>query len=160
MPKAVMEALGLSITKPYHDLYAFNSRAIKFLGVIKDMVVSLAQLPMKSVIMDVVVADITPNFGMLLSRSWAKKVGGTLQMDLTYANIPVFGGENWRLYRELQFSYIIIDDKNPTNHPLYAIEKDLGTCMLHFSDDNDAPGILQVEKEKLVKCTREQEDEL
>ena len=45
---------------------------------IKDMVVSLAQLPMKSVIMDVVVADITPKFGLLLSRSSAKKVGGTL----------------------------------------------------------------------------------
>ena len=25
MPKAVMEALGLSITKPYRDLYAFDS---------------------------------------------------------------------------------------------------------------------------------------
>ena len=25
MPKDVMEALGLSITKPYHDLYAFDS---------------------------------------------------------------------------------------------------------------------------------------
>ena len=25
IPKAVMEALGLSITKPYHDLYAFDS---------------------------------------------------------------------------------------------------------------------------------------
>ena len=25
MPKAIMEALGLSITKPYHDLYAFHS---------------------------------------------------------------------------------------------------------------------------------------
>ena len=42
MPKEVMEALGLSITKPYHDLYAFDSRAVKCLGVIKDMVVSLA----------------------------------------------------------------------------------------------------------------------
>ena len=34
MPKAVMEAFGLSITKPYHDLYAFDSRAVKCLGVI------------------------------------------------------------------------------------------------------------------------------
>ena len=99
MPKAVKEALGLSITKPYHDLFAFDSRAVKCLGVIKDMVVSLAQLPMKIVIMDVVVADITPKFGMLLSRSWDKKVGGNLQMDLTYATIPVFGCENIRLYR-------------------------------------------------------------
>ena len=63
MPKAVMEALGLSITKPYHDLYAFDSLTVKCLGVIKDMVVSLAQLTMKSVIMDVVVADITLKFG-------------------------------------------------------------------------------------------------
>ena len=160
MPKVVMEALGLSITKPYHDLYAIDSRAVKWLGVIKDMVISLAQLPMKSVIMDVVVADITPKFGMLLSRSWAKKVGGTLQMDLTYTTIAVFGGENIRMYRELQFAYIVTDDKNPTNHPLYSVEKDLGTCMLHFSDDNNIVGLLQVEKEKSVKCTREQEDEL
>ena len=61
---------------------------------IKDLVVNLTQLPMKSVILDGVVADITPKFGMLLSRSWAKKVGGTLQMDLSYATIPIFGGEN------------------------------------------------------------------
>ena len=81
-------------------------------------------------------------------------------MDLTYATILFFGGENRRLYRELQFAYIVTDNKNPTNYPLYVVEKDLGTCMLHFSDDNDATGILQVEKEKSVKCTREQEDEL
>ena len=44
-------------------------------------------------VMDIVVADIPPKFGMLLSRTWAKKVGGSLQMDLTYATIPMFGGE-------------------------------------------------------------------
>ena len=49
------------------------------------------------------------------------------------------------MYRELQFAYIVIDDKNPTNHPLYVVEKDLGMCMFHFSDDNDAFGLLQVE---------------
>ena len=68
MPKAVMEALGLRITRPYHDLFSFDSRAVQCLGLIKDLVVSLSQLPMKSVIMDVVVADIEPKFGMLLSR--------------------------------------------------------------------------------------------
>ena len=64
-----MEALGLSITKPYHDLFAFDSRVVKCLGVIKYLVVNLAQLPMKSVIMDVVVADISLKFALLLSRS-------------------------------------------------------------------------------------------
>ena len=109
------------------------------------MVVNLTQLPMKSVIKDVVVADIAPKFGMLLSRSWAKKVGGTLQKDLSYATIPVFGGGNRSLYRELQFAYIVTDDRNPIKHPLYAVEKELGSCMLHFNDDNTT-GMLQVEK--------------
>ena len=70
MPTAVMEALGLAITKHYHDLYDFESRKVKCLGVIKDMVVSLTQLNMKSVLMDVVIADISHKFGMLLSQSW------------------------------------------------------------------------------------------
>jgi hypothetical protein len=33
------------------------------------LVVSLDQIPAKNVLMDVVVADIPPRFGMLLSRS-------------------------------------------------------------------------------------------
>ena len=110
------------------------------------MVVSMAQLPMKSVIMDVVVADITPKFGLLLFRSWEKKVGGTLQMDLSYATIPVFGGENRRLYRELQFAYIVTDDKNPTNHPLYSVDKELGTCMIHYSDDDNTAGCYKLKR--------------
>ena len=101
MPKEAMEALGITITKPYHDLYAFDSRAVKCLGVIKDMLVSLTQLPMKSVLMDVVIVDIYPKFGMVLSRSWERRVGGTLQMDLSYATILVFGGEYRRIYREV-----------------------------------------------------------
>ena len=78
MPRAVIKALGLSITRTYHDLFSFDSRAVQCLGVIKDLVVNLAQFPMKSVMMDVVVTDIAPKFSMLLSRSWEKRVGGTL----------------------------------------------------------------------------------
>jgi hypothetical protein len=55
---------------------------------------------MKRVIMDIMVADVPSKFGMLLSRSWIKRLGGILQMDLTYATIPMFGGEHRRLYRE------------------------------------------------------------
>jgi hypothetical protein len=78
MPKTVMEELGLEVTQAYHDLYSFDSRRVQFLGVIKDLVVSLFQLPMKSMVMDVMVADVPPKFGMLLSRSWIKRLGGTL----------------------------------------------------------------------------------
>jgi hypothetical protein len=69
MPKTVMEELGLEVTRAYHDLYSFDSRKFQCLGVIKDLVVTLFQMPMKSVVMDIVVADVPPKFGMLLSRS-------------------------------------------------------------------------------------------
>jgi hypothetical protein len=41
MPKTIMDELGLEVTKTYHDLYSFDSRMVKCLGVIKDLVVSL-----------------------------------------------------------------------------------------------------------------------
>jgi hypothetical protein len=66
MPKTVMDELGLEIIKTYHDLYSFDSRKVQCLGVIKDLVVTLLQLPMKSVVMDIVVANVPPKFGMLL----------------------------------------------------------------------------------------------
>ena len=90
VPKVMMESLGLEITKPYKYLYSFDSSRVKFLGLIKDLCVNLAQIPTKSLVMDIVVADIPPKYGMLLSRSWGAKLQGSLQMDMSYATIPVF----------------------------------------------------------------------
>jgi hypothetical protein len=36
MPKVVMDQLGLDITRPYKDLFSFDSRKVKCLGLIKD----------------------------------------------------------------------------------------------------------------------------
>jgi ribonuclease HI len=148
MPKTIMEELGLEVTRAYHDLYSFDSRRVQCLGVIKDLVVSLFQLPMKSMVMDIVVADVPPKFGMLLSRSWIKKLGGTLQMDLTYATIPVFGGEHRRLYREAQLAYIVSDEANPTNHPIFALDTDLGSRLLQVTETPEAP--LQIRKQPIL----------
>jgi hypothetical protein len=82
------------------------------------MVVTLSHLPMKSVVLDVIVADIPPKFGMLLSIYWAKKVGGTLHMDLSYDTIPAFGGEHQILYRELRLAYLVSDHEKTSNHPI------------------------------------------
>ena len=41
MPKQVMDALGLDITRQYKGLYSFDSRRVRCLGLIKDLVVSL-----------------------------------------------------------------------------------------------------------------------
>ena len=89
MPKGVVESLGLDITRPYKDLYSIDSKRVKFLGLIKDMVVSLNKFPSKIMVMDVVVANIPPKFGILLSRSWTSKLKGNLQMDMSYVTIPV-----------------------------------------------------------------------
>ena len=40
MPKGVVEILGLEVTRLYKDLYSFDSRRVKCLGLIKDMVVT------------------------------------------------------------------------------------------------------------------------
>ena len=69
MPEVIMDSLGLDITKPCKDLFSFDSRKVKCLGLIKDLVVILDQTLEKSIVMDVVVVDVPPKFGMLLSRS-------------------------------------------------------------------------------------------
>ena len=64
MPKVVMESLGLEITGPYKDFYSFDSSRVKCLGLIKDLCVNLAQIPAKCLVMDIVVADVPPKYGM------------------------------------------------------------------------------------------------
>ena len=130
-----MDELDLSIIKTYHDLFSFDSRKVKCLGLIKDLAVTLTQLPSKSIIMDILVADIPPKFGLLLSRSWRKRLGGTLQMDLTYATIPMFGGETKRLCRENQLAYIISKESRSVNHPIYVVDTDFGSFILQIDDN-------------------------
>jgi len=60
MPKAAMDKLGLDITKPYYDLFYFDSRKVECLGLIKDLAITLSQLSMKSMMMDIVVVDVAP----------------------------------------------------------------------------------------------------
>ena len=106
IPKVVMERLGLEITRSYKDLYSFDSSRVKCLGLIKDLCVNLAQIPANSLVMDNVVANIPPKYGMLLSRSWGAKLQGTLQMDMTYATILVFIQPRI-LYRETHMKYMV-----------------------------------------------------
>src|ERR1700759_2273712 len=54
MPKIVMEKLGLDITRPYKDLYSFDSSKVRCLGLIKYLCVTLAQILARSVVMNIV----------------------------------------------------------------------------------------------------------
>ena len=62
MPKKIMEHLGLEIMRPYHDLFSFDSSKVPCIGLIKDLSVNLSQISAKTILMDVVVADISPKF--------------------------------------------------------------------------------------------------
>jgi hypothetical protein len=136
MPKAIMERLGLDITRKYHDLYSFDSSWVKCIRLIKDLVVSLDQIPAKNVLMDVVVADIPPRFGMLLSRSWGAKLKGTLQLDFSYATIPVFG-QMRKLYQEKKMRYMITSKEKPINHPVNYVHTDLESFVLFADNFNE-----------------------
>ena len=81
--------------------------------------------------LDVVVVDIPTRFGMVLSRSWGEKLGGVLKLDFTYAIIPVFKGEERRLYKETRFVKTTTK-KDAGNSPIYSQEKeDIYYFMLH-----------------------------
>jgi hypothetical protein len=58
-----------------------------------------------------------------------------LQLDMTYATIPVFGGETKRLYREIKLAYTVSDPKNPNNYPMYSKEQDLGCFILSINNE-------------------------
>ena len=154
MPKAIMEGLGLDITRPYSKLYSFDSRKVKCLGLIKDMVITLTQLPAKILVMDVIVVDIPIKFGMFLSRSWFAKLKGTLQMDLSYATILVFG-EQKRLYREVRLDYMVSNKYKLVNYPIYSVETKLGSSIFYndelYKEENQQQEnlLLQVQSEDI-----------
>jgi hypothetical protein len=60
-------------------------------------------------------------------------------MDLTYATIPFFGGEHKKIVQRIQLAYIVSDEANPTNHPIFALDTDLGSSLLQLTDTPESP---------------------
>jgi hypothetical protein len=81
-------------------------------------------------VMDVFVVDILANFGMFLSKLWAVKLKGTLQMDMSYAMITIFGHER-RLYREVLLKYMVRSKMQPNNHPIYFVNTEVGSSIFY-----------------------------
>lgn len=148
MPKVIMDNLSLDITRPYKDLYSFDSRKVKCIGLIKYLIVSLHQIPEKSILMDVVVAYVPIKVRMLLSRSWAANLKGILQMDMSYATIPVFA-EQTRLYSENRLAYMISNPKCPHNHPIYSMDTNLGFAIFcNDSSKEQSKSIVMIKKDE------------
>jgi hypothetical protein len=97
MSLKVMQQLGLKVTQPYMNVCGFESKAIPTHGVIKNVQVCIKDYPENIIHMDIVVVDVPDVWGMLLFRKFASELGGTLEMNLTYVNIPLKYGTIGRL---------------------------------------------------------------
>jgi hypothetical protein len=99
--------------------------------------------------MDIVVADIPPKYGMLLSRSWGAKLQGSLQLDMSYATISVFGQPK-RLYRETLMKYVVSSQEKPQNFPIYSVHSDMDSFIL-YNAEIDPPTDVKVLAAKTKK---------
>ena len=70
----------------------FESRAIPTHGVIENVEVCLGRYPERVIHMDIVVVDVLDVWGMLLSRKFASMLGGNLEMDLSFIELPLKAG--------------------------------------------------------------------
>lgn len=68
MPYWVMQELVLSVSTLYGKCYAMDNREVPLVGTMKDVEVKIAAFPEATYKMDVIVTDIKPHYGMLLSR--------------------------------------------------------------------------------------------
>jgi hypothetical protein len=72
--------------------------------------------------MDVVVLDIPKSCKMWLSWSWSTKIGGTLQMDLSYGTILIPYEEFVTLFIEAYKKSHVEDPKNKEDNLAYQYE--------------------------------------
>ena len=133
-------------------MFSFDSSQVRCLGLIKYLCVTLVQYPVKSILMDIVVADIPPKYGMLLSRSWGAKLGGSIQLDMSYSTISVCGQPK-RLYRETLMKYLVSSHEKPENFPVYSVHSDMDSFIL-YNAELDLPTELEApETETANKST-------
>jgi len=100
--------------------------------------------------MDIVVDDVPPKYGMLLSRSSGAKLQGSLQLDMSYATIFVFGQPK-KLYRETFMKYMVSSQNRPQNYPIYSMHLDVDSFIMFNTNQTpkETPNSVIVEPKKL-----------
>jgi hypothetical protein len=91
--------------------------------------------------MDVVVADVPANYGMLFYQEHGHEVGRyyVYGYDICHCT-SIWRGKQKVVYKDNFFSYVVSDQNNPRNHPIYVVDEDLGCCILSVNEEyNEAP---------------------
>ena len=78
MPFKVMEALGLEVDTKQGRCCAMDSREVSVMETINALPYKLAACLDVDFTMTVLVVDIPPRYGMLLSRKWSAAMGDSL----------------------------------------------------------------------------------
>jgi hypothetical protein len=118
------------------------------MGLMKNLTAYLYAHPDIACLMDVVVIDLPPAYGMLLSRKRSAGVGGSFQMDLSYALIPNAEGEFVILNRDhcCFDAYLLccLDAYLLTNHHLLGIFISYLEAFILHLDLDGALGLMRV----------------
>ena len=89
-----------------------DSKEVEVVGIILGFPVRLAKYPDIHLNMDILVIDVPDKWGMLLSRKWDVDLGGSIQMEWTYATVPLLEYTMVKLHSE----------KEKKNQPQEALE--------------------------------------
>ena len=122
MPVEIMKAMGLHVDTPHNRCRAMDSREVPVIGTIEAMPYRLALFPGVVMTMNVLVVDIPPHYGMLLSRKLSASMGGSIQNDLSYATFNI-AGENFNVLRESRTPHTI--EKYEDTHINCCIDMDM-----------------------------------
>ena len=149
MTKKVMQQLGLRTTRPYQNVCAMESRPVKVEGMIERQNVRLAKYPDIHVTMDILVIDVPDKWGMLLSRKFGATLGGSIQMDWTYATVPASKDSLVKLHTKKEQRHHVENPGNPSNEYVnYSGE--LG--MYQINSTFLEPIHEEIKNEKLMNC--------
>ena len=100
-----------------------DSRQVKVEGMIENQLVRLAKYPDIQITMDILVIDVPDKWGMLLSRKWGATLGGSIQMDWTYATISASEFSLVKLYSEKEKRHHVENPQRPLNEYAYHTDE-------------------------------------
>lgn len=112
---SVAKSLGITLTKTFGRCYSMDAKQVPQMGRVKETQGFLASFPDKRVELTILVVDIPSSYGMLLSRTFCKYMGGEIKMKWSKTIILV-GKNKIKLEPEPKNKYTIFPSDNPKAH--------------------------------------------
>lgn len=120
MPSSISQALSLDLIQTFGYFYSMDKKQVPLVGQVKDMEVVLYACLEKRLKLTILVADIPSSYGMFLSRTFYKDMGGEIKMDWSKAYILV-GKKKTKLEPEPKNKYTVVPSDNPKAQILYEV---------------------------------------